>query len=68
MKKTNLAIKDIRLGMNQVKENTVKKISEIGQENASKIIGCSQPFISNYVNGKRVTYNKVLEIAEKLGL
>lgn len=61
--------KQIKQELEQLEFDLVDVITEIGVKKSVEISGLKQPDISAWKNGRRKwTWNKILAIAEKLGL
>ena len=59
----------VRKELAQVEQALVDKIKNVGMNKAVELSGLKQPDISAWTNGKRKwTWNKILNVAEKLGL
>lgn len=59
----------IRDQIRKIDKRTKAKIKEIGPKNAAQLVGCTASYLSLYYRGeKSLTIDKILEIAEKLGI
>ena len=53
----------------RIEQALIVEIKKVGVNNAVELSGLKQPDISAWINGKRKwTWNKILNVAEKLGL